>query len=115
MGHVHLCVAEIASTIAFYRDVLGFELMATSPTRRRSSRPAATTTTSARTSGRAGARRRRRPGTARLLQATVVLPDADARDRVVARVAGAGEEPEDRGEGVLVRDPSGNPIVLAVR
>ncbi len=28
MGHVHLCVADIAQTIAFYRDVLGFGLMA---------------------------------------------------------------------------------------
>ena len=28
MGHVHLSVAEIAETIAFYRDVLGFGLMA---------------------------------------------------------------------------------------
>ncbi|MGI9188241.1 MAG: VOC family protein, partial [Gaiellales bacterium] len=29
MGHVHLKVAEIPNTIAWYRDVLGFELMAT--------------------------------------------------------------------------------------
>src|SRR5580704_274921 len=28
MGHVHLCVANIPQTVAFYRDVLGFALMA---------------------------------------------------------------------------------------
>ena len=28
MGHVHLCVASIPDTVAFYRDVLGFGLMA---------------------------------------------------------------------------------------
>src|SRR5439155_13415104 len=28
MGHVHLCVAEIPRTIEFYRDLLGFELVA---------------------------------------------------------------------------------------
>jgi catechol 2,3-dioxygenase len=29
MGHVHLKVASIAATVAFYRDVLGFGLMVT--------------------------------------------------------------------------------------
>src|SRR6202035_221063 len=28
MGHVHLCVADIPNTTVFYRDVLGFALMA---------------------------------------------------------------------------------------
>ena len=28
MGHVHFCVADIPSTVGFYRDALGFELMA---------------------------------------------------------------------------------------
>src|ERR1022692_1858304 len=28
MGHVHLCVADVPRTVAFYRDVLGFALMA---------------------------------------------------------------------------------------
>src|SRR5262249_54992327 len=31
MGHVHLRVAEIPSTLEFYRDTLGFELMAHLP------------------------------------------------------------------------------------
>jgi catechol 2,3-dioxygenase len=28
MGHVHLCVADIGAAVGFYRDVLGFDLMA---------------------------------------------------------------------------------------
>ena len=28
MGHVHLCVADIGTAIGFYRDALGFDLMA---------------------------------------------------------------------------------------
>ena len=48
MGHVHLCVADVEAAVAFYRDTLGFDLMAQlRHRRRRSSRPAATTTTSA--------------------------------------------------------------------
>jgi hypothetical protein len=43
-----------------------------------------------------------------------VLPTAGERDRVVARVAAAGQEPEADPDGPLVRDPSGNPLMLSV-
>jgi catechol 2,3-dioxygenase len=49
-------------------------------------------------------------GTARLHHSTIVLPDETERDRLAA-AAGAAEERED---GLLVRDPSGNGILLAV-
>ena len=42
-----------------------------------------------------------------------MLPNADERDRVAARVADAGQEPEQRDGGVLVRDPSQNALLLA--
>ena len=62
MGHVHLRVADVAGTVEFYRDVLGFGRDGATRARRpRSSARAAITTTSARTSGRAAVRRRRRP------------------------------------------------------
>jgi catechol 2,3-dioxygenase len=54
------------------------------------------------------------PGTARLLHATIVLPDEAERDRLAARVADEGQEPEVREDGVLVRDPSQNAILLTV-
>jgi catechol 2,3-dioxygenase len=112
MGHVHLRVAEIPPAIAFYRDLLGFGLMASYGSQaaflaaggyhhhlganiwesRGASPPP--------------------PGTAGLRHATVVLPDTAERDRVAARVADAGQEPEQRRDGLLVRDPSGNAIVL---
>ena len=28
MGHVHLCVADVEEAVAFYRDTIGFDLMA---------------------------------------------------------------------------------------
>jgi catechol 2,3-dioxygenase len=52
------------------------------------------------------------PGYATLRQATVVLPDAAERDRLLGAV---GQEPEAvDGGGMLVRDPSGNAVVLEV-
>jgi hypothetical protein len=62
IGHVHLKVADIPGTIAFYGDTLGFALMPGSAGRPRSSRRADTTTTSAPTPGRAPAPRRPHPG-----------------------------------------------------
>ena len=110
MGHVHLCVAAIPQTVAFYRDVLGFELTATY------GREAAFLAAGgyhhhvgANTWQSAGAAPAPQ-GTARLQHATVVLPDAAARDELLARVGASEETPE----GPLVRDPSGNGLVLAV-
>jgi catechol 2,3-dioxygenase len=114
VGHVHLCVAEIPAVVTFYRDVLGFDLMAalgdqaaflsaggyhhhvganTWESRGASPPP---------------------PGSAALRRATIVLPTTGERDRVVARVAAAGQEPEAHPDGPLVRDPSGNALVLSV-
>jgi catechol 2,3-dioxygenase len=112
VGHVHLRVADVDSTVAFYRDVLGMDLMA--------QLGAAAAFLSAggyhhhvggnvwesRGAAPAG------PGFATLRLATIVLPDAAERDRVAARVADSGQEPEPQGNGVLVRDPSGNPLLL---
>jgi hypothetical protein len=44
----------------------------------------------------------------------MLLPSAEARDAAAGRVADAGQEPESVEDGVLVRDPAGNPVVLAV-
>ena len=112
VGHVHLRVAAVDSTVAFYRDVLGMDLMA--------QLGAAAAFLSAggyhhhvggntwETRGAAPAG----PGFATLRLAAIVLPDAAERDRVAARVSDSGQEPEMRGNGVLVHDPSGNPLLL---
>ena len=114
IGHVHLRVADIAPTIAFYRDVLGFGLMAAlGPQAAFLSAGGYHHHIGANTWESAGAQQAA-AGSATLKQATIVLPDAAARDRLAAAVAQAGQEPEPVAEGVLVHDPSGNPIVLEV-
>jgi catechol 2,3-dioxygenase len=112
VGHVHLRVADVESTVAFYRDVLGMGLMAQLG-------PMAAflaaggyhhhiggNTWESRGAAPAGA------GYATLHHATIVAPDTAERDRLVARVADSGQEPEARDDGVLVRDPAQNQLLL---
>jgi catechol 2,3-dioxygenase len=112
MGHVHLRVAEIPRTVAFYRDVLGFGLMA------------ALANSAAFLSAGGyhhhlgantweSARAPRAPrGFATLTEATVILPNAEEVDRLADQAARAGHDAEPHDGGVLVHDPSGNPLVL---
>jgi catechol 2,3-dioxygenase len=112
VGHVHLRVADVQSTVEFYRDVLGMGLMAQLG-------PMAAflsaggyhhhvggNTWESRGAAPAG------PGFATLRHATIVLPDAAERDSVAARVADSGQEPETQEGGVVVRDPSQNALLL---
>jgi catechol 2,3-dioxygenase len=102
MGHVHLCVADVAESVDYYRDVMGFALMVQigdqaaflsaggyhhhlgGNTWQSAGRPCAP------------------EGHARLTQMTIVLPDEASRDAIAQRVG-----------GIEVRDPSGIPIALA--
>lgn len=114
VGHVHLCVARIPETVTFYRDVLGFDLMATMGDQAAFLSAGGyhhhigANTWASRGAGPPP------PGSAALRHATIVLPTPADRDRVVARVAGSGQEPQTHPDGPLVRDPSGNPLVLSV-
>jgi catechol 2,3-dioxygenase len=114
MGHVHLCVAEIDATIAFYREQLGFALMA------QLGEHAAFLSAGgyhhhlganvweSRGAGQPPA------GSAALRHATVLLPSEVELQRTLARLSDAGKELQPAQDGALVRDPSGNPILLAV-
>jgi catechol 2,3-dioxygenase len=114
MGHVHLCVAAIADTVAFYRDVLGFGLIA-----QLGSQAAFLSAggyhhhLGANTWESAGATPAP-PGTAALRHATILLPDDPERDRALARLEAAGSPIDYGDEGPRTRDPSGNVLVLAL-
>jgi len=114
MGHVHLRVAEIPATAAFYCDALGLALMAAFGAQAAFMSAGGyhhhvgANTWESRGAGPAPA------GHATLERATVVLPTAGDVDRLAHEVAILGQEPHplDDGRGVLVRDPSGNPVAL---
>jgi catechol 2,3-dioxygenase len=112
MGHVHLKVAEVETTVAFYRNVLGFGLMAQLG-------PQAAFLAAGGYHHHIGANTWESrgagpppPGSAALRHATIRLPDTAERERVLGRLADAGHEVEDSADGPLVRDPSGNALVL---
>jgi catechol 2,3-dioxygenase len=99
MGHVHLRVADVDDAIGFYRDRLGFDLIA------QLGHQAGFLSAGGyhhhvgvntwESQGRAQAP----PGSARLLGFTIVVPDEAER----ARLAGVGD-----------RDPAGNPFTVEV-
>jgi catechol 2,3-dioxygenase len=111
MGHVHLRVADVEQTVGFYRDVLGFGLMA--PLGTQAAFLAAggyhhhlgANTWESRGAGPPP------PGRAALRHATIMLPDDAERERLLARADEVGRV-EETGDGPIVRDPSGNALVL---
>ena len=108
IGHVHLKVADIPSTIAFYRDALGMECTA-----RLGSRAAffswggyhhhigANTWESA--GGRAPD-----PAATGLLATTLVVAEEARRTDMIAAVAGAGYAVAEGAGSVSLTDPAGN-------
>ncbi len=114
VGHVHLCVARIPETVEFYRDALGFDLMSALGDQ-------AAFLSAGGYHHHIGANTWESrdgtpppPGSAALRHATIVLPTPFERDRVAGRVEQLGSRTEEHPDGPLVRDPSGNALVLAV-
>jgi len=109
VGHVHLRVRDVAETISFYRDVLGFDLMAEIP------RQAAFLSAGGYhhhlggNTWESAGQGQAPPGHATLRHFTVVLPSGSARDELAGRLA-----VEETDAGPRTRDPSGNAFVLAV-
>lgn len=114
MGHVHLKVAAIPETVAFYRDALGFGLMAQLGTQ-------ATFLSAGGYHHHIGANVWESAGAspppsdeAALRHFTVLFPSHGELERVADRLSRLGHPPHETNAGLVVRDPSGNPLVLAV-
>jgi catechol 2,3-dioxygenase len=114
MGHVHLKVAAIPETVAFYRDLLGFALMAQLGPRAAFLAAGGYHHHLGTNTWESAGAAPPPPGSAALRCATIVLPDAAERARVLERVAAGGGVVEEHGGGPAVRDPSGNLLALAV-
>ena len=112
MGHVHLKVAEIPATIEWFRDVLGFELMATYGPQAAFLAANGYHHHIGANTWMSGGRGPSGPGTARLGHVTVILPDDAERERVVEQVRAAGGEPVEIAGSWQVLDPSGNAVRL---
>ena len=114
MGHVHLRVATIDETVAFYRDALGLGLMASlGPYAAFLSAGGYHHHLGANTWESAGAPAAP-AGSASLSHYSVVLPDEADLARALERLRAAGIAVEDHPDGSLVRDPSRNAVLLRV-
>jgi catechol 2,3-dioxygenase len=108
VGHVHLHVGDLASIVAFYRDVVGFELQFLMPS--------AAFLSAGGYHHHVGANTWRGEGvapapadTVGLRHFTVVLRDTAQLDALRARAGAAATETDD---GVHLRDPAGNVVLF---
>jgi catechol 2,3-dioxygenase len=112
IGHVHLQVSELERIESFYHDLLGFEVMVRGY-------PGALfvsaggyhhhiglNTWNSRGAGPPP------PNAAGLHSFEVLLPTPETLRDVLDRVSAAGLPTEQHAEGTLVRDPSGNGVLL---
>jgi catechol 2,3-dioxygenase len=115
IGHVHLQVADLQSTERFYSGVLGFDVTVRGyPGALFVSAGAYHHHLGLNTWHSAGASPPP-PASVGLRSFDVVLPHGDALAAVLGRVGAAGIATVDADGGTLVRDPSGNAVVLTVR
>jgi catechol 2,3-dioxygenase len=114
MGHVHLQVSQIPASVEFYRDVLGFGLMAEYGGQAAFLSAGGYHHHVGANTWRSGGAGAPQPGAAALRRFEIVLPDAAARDELVGRLTAGGYEVEEHDEGPLARDPSSNAFVLLV-
>jgi catechol 2,3-dioxygenase len=112
VGHVHLRVAAIDPIVAFYRDRLGFGLMAQLGPQAAFLAAGGYHHHLGANTWESGGAPPAPDGTATLQHFTVVLPDQAARDELVDRLEQAGDRVAREAEGTMVTDPSGNRVLL---
>jgi catechol 2,3-dioxygenase len=110
MGHVHLKVSSIPETLAFWRDRVGFALMAEYGSQAAFLAAGGYHHHLGTNVWESAGAAKPPAGTAALRHGTIVLPDEAERDRVLARVGGR----RDTDAGPAIEDPSGNVFVLDV-
>jgi catechol 2,3-dioxygenase len=101
MGHVHLCVTDVAESVNYYRDVVGFGLMVQLGDQAAFLSAGGYHHHLGGNTWQSAGRPYAPAGFARLTQMTIVLPDEAARDAIAERVG-----------GTEVHDPSGIPLAL---
>lgn len=112
LGHVHLRVSDVPASVAFYTSLLDFELMATLGSRAAFlSRGGYHHHIGVNSWESAGAGQAP-PGSATLERVTLALPARRRLDEFIAQAAEAGHPTTPTAAGVLVADPSGNPLEI---
>jgi len=114
MGHVHLKVAQIRRDDRLLPRVPGFALMAQLGPLRGVSQRRRLSPPHRREHLRERGGHPAPPGSAALRHATIVLPDEAEPEHVLGRLETSGQVPQQDAGGVVIRDPSGNALALAI-
>ena len=112
MGHVHLQVSQIPPSVEFYRDLLGFGLMAEYGGQAAFLSAGGYHHHVGANTWRSGGAGPPAPGAAALRRFEIVLPGAAVRDRLAERIGASGHAVEEHADGPLARDPSDNALLL---
>jgi catechol 2,3-dioxygenase len=116
IGHVHLHVRDIDEAVDFYHGVIGFDVMGIARPFRMAFVSAGGYHHHLGLNTWQGEGAPPPPENALGLRAfSIVLPDKAELENVVARVRKAGFKMEQTQDGILVRDPSMNGVILASR
>jgi len=116
IGHVHLHIRDVQEAVDFYHGVLGFDVMGMAKAFRAAFVSAGGYHHHLGLNTWQGENAPPPPPDAVGLRYFVVeLPTQAALDQILERIRGAGIPSERTAEGTLVRDPSRNAVVLAVR
>ncbi len=116
LGHLHLRVAAMDTSMAFYRDQIGFTPNMYAPEMGMYDMSAGGTF-SHRLAGNiweSGGRPQRPAGSAGMRYFTLVLRAPEDLTAAVSRVAIAGGTIEQQGDAAMVTDPSGNRLLLTL-
>jgi catechol 2,3-dioxygenase len=112
IGHIHLQVSDLAESESFYRGVLGFDVTVRGY-------PGALFVSAGGYHHHIGLNTWHSagsgppaPGSVGLRSFDVIVPSSAAQDQLLERVRAAGLELEQGAGGPVVRDPSGNGLVL---
>ena len=115
VGHVHLHVADLQATRQFYHDVLGFDTVMDAEQMGATFFSAGGYHHHIGTNVWNGRGAPSPPPDATGLRYfTIALPDESALEQVVARVTEKGITVEQKEDGALLRDPSGNGVMLVI-
>jgi catechol 2,3-dioxygenase len=116
VGHVHLHVGNIDEAVAFYHGLIGFDLMGAAKSFRMAFVSAGGYHHHVGLNTWQGEAAPPPPADALgLRHFQVMLPDKTELERVVNRVQQAGVAMQQTDEGILVRDPSQNGVLLSAR
>lgn len=113
VGHVHLKVARVDEAVTFYRDVIGLGLMAALGNQAAFLSAGGYHHHFGANSWESRGATPPPPGSIALQHATLLLPEERERGLILGRLPEGALERE-LPEGPLVRDPSGNRLLLAV-